>query len=264
MKIKVFSLSILASVGLVSGSNEIYLDQVGSAGVFNISQIGSSNKLGEGTNRSRIEGEEVIFNVATIGNQNLVDIDSVGNEEVVNLQVEGDANEVILALDGDQNTVNTFVAGDSNGVLIAGNQEDSEKASVNNGVIKLNVEGSSNDVELLLFDTSYTFTDYFIGGSLNTISSYQEGHGGLIGHSQLVDVYGSSNNVLISQVGSESQFIELSILGNENNYQIFQTDGGFDPTYMPEQTDNSVTPVNDYSNPTGPPHDGPPQILVNP
>ena len=32
-------------------------------------------------------------------------------------------------------------------------------------------------------DTSYTFTDYFIGGSLNNISSYQEGHGGLIGHS---------------------------------------------------------------------------------
>ena len=55
---------------------------------------------------------------------------------------------------------------------------------------------------MLLFDTSYTFTDYFIGGSLNTISSYQEGHGGLIGHSQLVDVFGSSNNLLVSQVGS--------------------------------------------------------------
>ena len=118
MKTKVFSLSILASVGLALGSNEIYLDQIGSAGIFNISQIGSSNKLGEGTNRSRIEGEEVIFNVATIGNQNLVDIDSIGNEEEVNLQVEGDANEFILALDGDQNTVNAFVAGD---VLVIAN-----------------------------------------------------------------------------------------------------------------------------------------------
>ena len=106
---------------------------------------------------------------------------------------------------------------------------------------------------MLLFDTSYTFTDYFIGGSLNTISSYQEGHGGLIGHSQLVDVFGSSNNLMISQVGSESQFIELSILGNENNYQIFQTDGGFDPTFMPEQTGNGVTPINEFSNPDGPP-----------
>jgi len=253
MKTKVFSLSILASMGLALGSNEIYLDQIGSAGVFNISQIGSSNKLGEGTNRSRIEGEEVVFNVSTIGNENLIDIDSVGNEEEVNLQVEGDGNDFILALDGDQNTVNAFVAGDSNNVLIAGNQEDSEKASVNNGLINLNVEGSSNDVELLLFDTSYTFTDYFIGGSLNNISSYQEGHGGLIGHSQLVDVFGSSNNLLISQVGSESQFLELSILGNENNYQIFQTDGAFEPTYMPEQTGNSVTPVNDFSNPGGTP-----------
>ena len=60
-------------------------------------------------------------------------------------------------------------------------------------------------------------------------------------------------NLLISQVGSESQFIELSILGNENNYQIFQTDGGFDPTFMPEQIGNEVTPVNEFSNPDGPP-----------
>ena len=256
MKIKFLSLSLLASIGLAFGSNEIYLDQVGSAGIFNISQIGSANKLGEGTNRSRIEGEEVVFNVATIGNENLVDIDSIGNEEEVNLQVEGDANEFILALDGDQNTVNAFVAGDSNSVLIAGDQDDTQKATVNNGLINLNVEGASNDVELLLHDTSYTFTDYFIGGSLNTISSYQEGHGGLIGHSQLVDVFGSSNNLLVSQVGSQSQFIELSILGNENNYQIFQTDGTFDPTFMPEQTGNLVVPVNEFSNPDGPPHAG--------
>ena len=251
MKIKSIVISLALSTSLVFSSNEIYLDQIGSAGIFNISQIGSSNKLGEGTNRSRIEGEEVVFNVATIGNENLIDIDSIGNEEEVNIQVEGDANEFILALEGDQNTVNAFVAGDSNDVLIAGNQEDTQKATVNNGLINLNVEGASNDIELLLFDTSYTFTDYYIGGSLNTISSYQEGHGGLIGHGQLVDVFGSSNNLLVSQVGSESQFLELSILGNENTYQIFQTDGTFDPTFMPEQTGNEVTPVNTYTNPDG-------------
>ena len=72
--------SLLTALYLYTGSalfasNEIYLDQIGSSGIFNISQIGSSNKLGEGTNRSRIEGEEVIFNVATIGNENLIDID---------------------------------------------------------------------------------------------------------------------------------------------------------------------------------------------
>ena len=237
MKIKSILISLALSTSLVFSSNEIYLDQIGSAGIFNISQIGSSNKLGEGTNRSRIEGEEVVFNVATIGNENLIDIDSIGNEEEVNIQVEGDANEFILALEGDQNTVNAFVAGDSNDVLIAGNQEDTQKATVNNGLINLNVEGASNDIELLLFDTSYTFTDYYIGG--------------LIGHGQLVDVFGSSNNLLVSQVGSESQFLELSILGNENTYQIFQTDGTFDPTFMPEQTGNEVTPVNTYTNPDG-------------
>ena len=257
MKIKSFLLSILLTTNIVLANNEIYLDQIGSSGIFNISQIGSANKLGEGSNRSRIEGEEVVFNVATIGNENLVDIDTIGNEELVNLEAEGDGNEVILALEGDSNEVNAFVSGDSNNVLIAGNQEDTQKATVNNGLINLNIEGSTNDVELLLFDTSYTFTDYFIGGSLNNISSYQEGHGGLIGHSQLVDVFGSSNNLLISQVGSESQFIELSIQGNENTYQIFQTDGSFDPTFMPEQTGNEVTPVNAYSNPGGTPEGGP-------
>ena len=61
MNIKSILTAILLSSGLVFSSNEIYLDQIGSAGIFNISQIGSSNKLGEGTNRSRIEGEEVIF-----------------------------------------------------------------------------------------------------------------------------------------------------------------------------------------------------------
>ena len=80
--------ALFLSTGLLFSSNEIYLDQIGSAGVFNISQIGSANKLGEGTNRSRIEGEEVVFNVATIGNENLIDIDSIGNEEEVNLQLK--------------------------------------------------------------------------------------------------------------------------------------------------------------------------------
>ena len=118
MRTKSILTALFLSTGLLFSSNEIYLDQIGSAGVFNISQIGSANKLGEGTNRSRIEGEEVVFNVATIGNENLIDIDSIGNEEEVNLQVEGDANEFILALEGDQNTVNAFVAGDSNNILI--------------------------------------------------------------------------------------------------------------------------------------------------
>ena len=76
MRTKSILTALFLSTGLLFSSNEIYLDQIGSAGVFNISQIGSANKLGEGTNRSRIEGEEVVFNVATIGNENLVDIDS--------------------------------------------------------------------------------------------------------------------------------------------------------------------------------------------
>ena len=257
MKVKSLLLALLFTTGgLLNASNEIYLDQIGSSGIFNISQIGSANNLGEGTNRSRIEGEEVVFNVATIGNENLIDIDSIGNEEVVNLELQGDANEFILALDGDKNEINAFVAGDSNNVLIAGNEDDTQKATVNNGLINLNIEGASNSVDLLLFDTSYTFTDYHIAGSLNEISSYQEGHGGLIGHSQLVDVFGSSNSLLISQVGAESQFIELSILGNENAYQIFQTDGAFDPTFMPEQIDNNVIPFNEFNNPDGPPQAG--------
>ena len=257
MKIKSLLIALLFTTGgLLNASNEIYLDQIGSAGIFNISQIGSANNLGEGTNRSRIEGEEVIFNIGTIGNENLIDIDSIGNEELVNIELQGDANEFILALEGDKNEVNAFVAGDSNNVLIAGNEEDTQKATVNNGLINLNVEGASNSVDLLLFDTSYTFTDYHIAGSLNEISNYQEGHGGLIGHSQLVDVFGSSNSLLVSQVGAESQFIELSILGNENAYQIFQTDGAFDPTFMPEQIENNVIPFNEFSNPDGPPQAG--------
>jgi len=257
MKIKSLLIALLFTTGgLLNASNEIYLDQIGSAGIFNISQIGSANNLGEGTNRSRIEGEEVVFNIGTIGNENLIDIDSIGNEELVNIELQGDANEFILALEGDKNEVNAFVAGDSNNVLIAGNEEDTQKATVNNGLINLNVEGASNSVDLLLFDTSYTFTDYHIAGSLNEISSYQEGHGGLIGHSQLVDVFGSSNSLLVSQVGAESQFIELSILGNENAYQIFQTDGAFDPTFMPEQIENNVIPFNEFSNPDGPPQAG--------
>ena len=257
MKLKsLLTVLFIYTSGLLFASNEIYLDQIGSSGIFNISQIGSSNKLGEGTNRARIEGEEVIFNVGTIGNENLIDIDSIGNEELVNLNLEGDGNELILALHGDKNEVNTFISGDSNNVLIAGNEDDTQKATVHNGLLNLNIEGSSNEVDLLLFDTSYTFTDYHIAGSLNEVSSYQEGHGGLIGHSQLVDVFGSSNSLLVSQVGSESQFIELSILGNENAYQIFQTDGAFDPTFMPEQTDNNVIPFNEFSNPDGPPQAG--------
>ena len=257
MKIKSLLIALLFTTGgLLNASNEIYLDQIGSAGIFNISQIGSANNLGEGTNRSRIEGEEVIFNIGTIGNENLIDIDSIGNEELINLELQGDANELILALEGDKNEVNAFVAGDSNNVLIAGNEDDTQKATVNNGLINLNIEGASNSVDLLLFDTSYTFTDYHIAGSLNEVSSYQEGHGGLIGHSQLVDIFGSSNSLLVSQVGAESQFIELSILGNENAYQIFQTDGAFDPTFMPEQIENNVIPFNEFSNPDGPPQVG--------
>ena len=57
-------LTLIAATALAN--NEIYLEQEGNTGTFNITQVGSSNTIGESTDISVIKGDDSIFNISHV------------------------------------------------------------------------------------------------------------------------------------------------------------------------------------------------------
>ena len=97
--------------------------------------------------------------------------------------------------------------------------------TTNNSNIDVTIEGNTNDVTFSMVDTDAAVNLWKLTGDLNVVNSYQQGQTGGIGHAQTVELFGSSNNVDIYQIGTEAHTIDLEVLGSDNDYTITQTDG---------------------------------------
>ena len=80
MKKTIFAL-MLSSL-LATANNEIYLDQSGNTGTFDIIQFGASNQIGDTDKRSRLQGENKDYDLVFVGDENILDLNNVGNGEL--------------------------------------------------------------------------------------------------------------------------------------------------------------------------------------
>lgn len=221
---KYITLLTFLFTSLIFADNEIYIDQVGSTGTYNLTQIGDGNTIGVGDDVADISGDSNIFTITQLGNSNNILWESFGDETLVDIYTEGDYNAFNIDFTGDKNDLDIVVIGDSNTLKIEG-YIDNNTALIGNQDFDLNINGSSNALDFSLNDTTFSKIDYDILGGLNSVASIQEGNPGGIGHTQDVDILGNNNSLDIHQSGLNSQYLQINHIGSDTTFTIIQSDG---------------------------------------
>jgi len=220
-------LALLLTTSIAFANNEIYLEQEGSTGTFDITQVGSGNKIGSSTDISTIAGDSSDFDISQIGSSNTLDIEWDGDQTDFDLYIEGNSNLQDILVTGNQNTFTNTILGDGNNISIKKDDTSAEASSISQQYLKNYIIGNSNILDFYLNDNIAAVSDISLIGNGNTITSIQEGGNLGLGHSQIVQLQGDSNVLNLVQSGSEFQTLELTHYGNDTTFTIIQSDGNY-------------------------------------
>ena len=244
----------LASIGY--GQNQIYVNQITTAGSTTLVQVGSLNKIGVSTGTpSDITGDNILFEMRQMGDNNTTDFSITGANNLKLLSVAtGDNNTQKYYFDGASNEMNIALNGNSNSVLFnkdvtvdhTSNTDDSKATMANTDVI-LDVTGNSNVLKFGIKDANYNYVNYSITGNSNTVKSTQIGStGGAAakdGHEQTVTIQGSTNDLTVYQSGVEKQTFQYSLVGSGNTVRVVQTTSGAAPAMTTGGTTGPTGPA---------------------
>jgi hypothetical protein len=220
-------LALLLTTSIAFANNEIYLEQEGSTGTFDITQVGSSNKIGSSTDISTIAGDSSDFDISQIGSGNTLDIEWNGDQTDFDLYIEGNSNLQDILVTGNQNIFTNTILGDGNDISIKKDDTSAEASSISQQYLKNYIIGSGNTLDFYLNENIAAVSDISLIGNSNTITSIQEGGNLGLGHSQIVQLQGDSNILNLVQSGSEYQTLELTHYGNDSTFTIIQSDGTY-------------------------------------
>jgi hypothetical protein len=244
----------LASIGY--GQNQIYVNQITTAGSTTLVQVGSLNKIGVSSGTpSDITGDNILFEMRQMGDNNTTDFSITGANNLKLLSVAtGNSNTQKYYLNGATNNMNIALTGNSNSVLFnkdvtvdhTSNTDDSKATLANSDVI-LNVTGNSNVMKFGIKDANYNYINYSITGNSNTVKSTQIGSTGgstaKDGHEQTVTIQGSTNDLTVYQAGVEKQTFQYSLVGSGNTVRVVQTTSGAAPAMTTGGTTGPTGPA---------------------
>ena len=214
-------------VSFALANNEIYLEQEGTTGTFDITQVGSGNKIGSSTDISTIAGNDSDFDISQLGNSNVLNIEWDGGEADFDLYIEGDSNTQDLYVNGSQNTFENIFIGNGNSLTVSKDDTTNDPSVISQQQLKNFVTGNSNTLDFYLNDNVAATSDIAIIGNANTVTSIQEGGNLGLGHSSTVELQGDSNVLNLVQSGSENQTLELTHYGHDTAFTIIQSDGSY-------------------------------------
>ena len=220
-------LALLLTTSIAYANNEIYLEQEGSTGTFDITQVGSGNRIGASTDISTIAGDSSDFDISQIGNANQLDIEWKGDQTDFDLYIEGNGNKQDILVSGDQNIFTNTLLGDGNDISIKKDDASAEASNISQQYLKNYIIGNSNILDFYLNDNIAAVSDISLIGNGNTITSIQEGGNLGLGHSQIVQLQGDGNILNLVQSGSEYQTLELTHYANDTTFTIIQSDGNY-------------------------------------
>ena len=191
-------LSFIASV--TAGNNDIYLTQSG-GGAFNltIDQIGNTNKVGTSSARSIFAGASITGDIKQQGNTNTL----------ANSILQAASTSWTMYQIGDSNT-STLTAGGSGSV----GSSDFDYSATGNQNILTWLQGSSSAA------TGGNF-DAILAGNSNDLNIRSE----VIGAVNNWDIDGNSNDIDVTQIGTDDKTITFTLVGDSNNIDIDQTTG---------------------------------------
>jgi len=201
---------------LVSGlvyANDVYIEQAGSTGEFNVTQSGSGNRVGASSTPSTFSGDsQTVDIVQTGGNTNTADLTVTGGSTTINYSATGGTNDLQVEINGGTGTTLAVVKeGDSNRVTLCSTNDAITAAgnavactagvSVTDTSTTINIAGDSNSVNMALNSPNAT----------NVVN---------IGQTTASD----SNIVNVTQSGAlATHNVNLAVDGNTNTINITQS-----------------------------------------
>ena len=189
---------LLAASNLFSGNNDIYLTQSGGgAFLLTIDQIGATNIVGTSGARSTFAGASITADIKQQGNTNTL----------ANAIAQAASSSWTMYQIGDSNS-STITAGGSGAVT----SSDFDYSATGNTNVLTWLQGSTSTA------TSGNF-DAVITGNTNDLNIRSE----VIGAVNNWTIDGNSNDIDVTQIGTDDKSITASITGDSNNIDIDQT-----------------------------------------
>ena len=203
-------LAILLASGMVSTgalASDVYVDQAGDTGTFNITQSNGSNRVGTSTTPSVFSGNNILVDIIQNGTLNEADIQALSaTDTIINYNAQGGSNTLEVEIGNSGNELNVVKNGESNRVTMCGTKSGtgaSATCATAVGVVdttnNINITGDSNTVNLALASAN-AVNNIDIGqttpSSDNVVNVVQSGNGL---HNVGLVINGDTNLVNITQ-----------------------------------------------------------------
>lgn len=151
---------VMAAIFAGSGAyaSDVYVDQAGDTGTFNITQSNGTNRVGTSTTPSVFSGNNIAVDIIQNGTLNTVDIQALtATDTIINYNAQGSSNSLEIEIGNSGNELNVVKNGDSNRVTMCGTMSGtgaSATCATAVGVVdtenNINIDGSNNSVNLAL------------------------------------------------------------------------------------------------------------------
>jgi hypothetical protein len=207
-------LAILMASGMMSSgalASDVYVDQAGDTGTFNITQSNGDNRVGSISTPSVFSGNAIAVDIIQNGTLNEADIQAVSaTDTIINYDAQGSSNILEIDIANSGNELNVVKTGDGNRVTMCGTNDGAgavagatASCSTSVGVVdttnNINITGDSNTVNLAL-------------ASANAVNNIDIGQ-----------TSPSSDNVVnITQSGNDIHNVGVTINGDTNLINITQ------------------------------------------
>ena len=204
---------VMAAIFAGSGAqaSDVYVDQAGDTGTFNITQSNGVNRVGTINTPSVFSGNNIAVDIIQNGTLNEADIQAVSaTDTIINYDAQGGSNILEIDIANSGNELNVVKNGDGNRVTMCGTNSGSgtpagasATCSTAVGVVdttnNINITGDSNSVNLALASAN-AVNNINIGqttpSSDNVVNVTQSGSGV---HNVGVTINGDTNLVNITQ-----------------------------------------------------------------
>ena len=200
---------VMAAIFASSGAyaSDVYVEQAGDTGTFNITQSNGSNRVGTISTPSVFSGNNILVDIIQNGTLNTADIQALSaTDTIIDYNAQGDFNTLEIEIGNSGNELNVVKNGDGNRVTMCGTMSGtgaSATCATAVGVVdtlnNINITGDSNTVNLALASAN-AINNIDIGQTLpssdNVVNIVQSGSGV---HNVGLVINGDTNLVNITQ-----------------------------------------------------------------
>jgi hypothetical protein len=197
--------------GSVVQASEVYIDQAGDTGTFNITQSNGSNRVGSANTPSVFSGNSILVDIIQNGTLNeadlsvitatdtVIDYNAQGGSNILEVDIANSGNSLTVVKTGDGNRVTMCGTNNGAGVVAGATASCSTAVGVVDTTNVINITGDSNSVNLALASANAN----------NTVN---------IGQNTISD----NNVVNITQSGAGVHTTAITIDGNTNLVNVTQ------------------------------------------